>query len=140
MTKILKKFKADEFARRIKSDFQSSEHSRYVFFPHLAPKNTTGETSTLDDSLQQVLKTLLLEKFDQTVIATRANLWISELSAGEKSRSFAFAQDDIVDGGSARAGLDPPYFTHATRRILLTLRHGMPVDPHEYWRSGIWPY
>ena len=32
MTKILKKFKADEFARRIKSDFQSSEHSRYVFF------------------------------------------------------------------------------------------------------------
>ena len=32
MTKILKKFKADEFARRIKSDFQSSAHSRYVFF------------------------------------------------------------------------------------------------------------
>ena len=32
MTKILKKFKADEFARRIKSIFQSSEHSRYVFF------------------------------------------------------------------------------------------------------------
>jgi SIR2-like domain len=32
MTKDLKRFRADELARRIKADFESSDHSRYVFF------------------------------------------------------------------------------------------------------------